>query len=718
MAVLTNLYQEYPCSRNAPLNCDLLWQTAQEIKGAKFCLECGFPATLPLPSEIKGTRGSYQITSFVGSRGMGRLYSGKQQQNGKSVIIKEYLLPNRCFNPEETLKIKETFKRVAAMDLADSKSQNFRLVNGWEAIADEIGERCYLVLQSTPADRTLRQYLRENRAMSAAQVREVLNQILQTLEFLHTQKLLLSPHQVQQGLAHGNLSLDSIEIEVKSDREFYLYLCDLALCENLFIPPKITQPTQPDLRQDLISLGLVATSLWAGQTTNPNTGQPVHPKDDDRWSQSDPHLRQFIRHLVGLETPFENAEIARIALLKLPKPELNNSLNRLDITDPLGQSSYRQAQGRGTKWIVPGLLALCLLGVGIWYLLRLSSNPEQPTKEFILWNHLLPGFADVSGIPEGKFTYTGEQNGSWSVALKGQQESDLFLQDLLKHPRSDLEATFLYEPIASPNLEHGSQPLQSVIGGKKHFAITSFTTGITDELDRKQIANDGLLVYVAFSKQAANLPRSLNGKISLEQLRQIYTGKLTNWQQLHGPNLPIKPYAPTEVEALHQFKKIVLKDDPQDIDLFTAIATRKPTEFTQNIILKEFDRGRTGIISFGILSRTWRQCSGYPLAIVNGSKDPVQALFKDRKPINPLLVDLCDEKQENYFDVSTFHNQTNSYALSYPIFVVYPKDTTRRLAGAKFADLLLTRQGQCLLSKIGLVPLQPIPTKYLKSKCL
>lgn len=712
MTVSKNLYSEYPCSRNAPLSCDILMQTAQEIKGAKFCLECGFPATLPLPSEIKGQRGTYQLTSFLGARGMGRLYAGKQLQNAQPVVIKEYLLLNRCFNAEETLKIKETFKQVAAIDFADAKSQNFRLINGWEAITDKTGERCYLILQTSPLDRTLSRYLREHPAMNATQVRDVLNQVLQTLEFIHAQTVRLSPRQPQQKLIHGNLSLDSIEIEMQTDREFYIYLSDLALWENLFIPQKINNPLPGDTQSDLAALGLVASYLWAGGTVNPATGQPLRPGADEGWCQSDLGLQQFIHRLVELEAPFENAETARQTLLKLPTSESGNS-----STSP--NSTAGKTQKWQPKWVISGGLALLLLVGGIaWYLLKPQPNSIQAT-EFKLWYKLLNSFADVSGIPVGKFTYTGEKNGTWSVALTAQPESDTPLQDLLKHPKSDVEANFVYEPIASPNLEQSSQPLQSVIAGKNNFTITSFTPGITDVLVKKQIANDGLLVYVAFSKQASNLPKALKGQISLEQLRQIYTGKLTNWKELGGVNIPIKPYSPTEVEAVQQFKKLVLKDDPQDIALFNANTTPMATEATQQIVLKEFDEGRTGMISFGILSKTWRQCSGYPLAIVDGTKLPVQALFKgDRKSIDPESVNLCDEKKDTYLDVSTFQDRASGYPLSYPIFVVYPNDNARLVAGSKFAELLLTRQGQCLLGKIGLVPLQPIPNKYLKAKCL
>ncbi len=81
MPSLESFYKEYDCSCNAPLSCKNPLETAQQIRGAKFCLECGFPATLSLESEIKGERGSYKVTDFLCIRGLGRLYAGIQLSN-------------------------------------------------------------------------------------------------------------------------------------------------------------------------------------------------------------------------------------------------------------------------------------------------------------------------------------------------------------------------------------------------------------------------------------------------------------------------------------------------------------------------------------------------------------------------------------------------------------------------------------------------------------
>jgi ABC-type phosphate transport system substrate-binding protein len=705
MDISENLYPEYTCSRNAPLKCDRPTETAQEIKGAKFCLDCGFPAILPLPCTIEGQRGSYQATSLIGSRGMGRLYAATNLKDGQPVTIKEYLLPDRCFELDDIHKIQDTFKQVAGVTLADGRIQNFRLIQTWEAIADRNQKRCYLIEHDHATAKTLSQYLREYPVMSGELVREVLNQVLQTLEFLHTQKIRLPNNQVRPGLAHGNLNLDSILIEAISDREFYIYLSDLALWEQLFIPRSIPKSPAPDPRQDLISLGYTIANFWAGgnidREASRREARPQSGRVNDEWGQSDLPLREFIRRLSGVGERFESAEIARQALLKLPKLDrLGDREQPIDITNPIAAPAQRWR----LLGAIGGVSLILLIGAVIWYFLA-RATPRKSADP-----RLTPSFADVNGVPTGEFSYTGEKNGTWTNVLQATKESDRTLEAILTKPKPDLASTFGYQPIASTNLDSGSKPIASVIARQHQFAITSLPTVMTDELDRTPIAYDGLLVFVASIKKAANLPTTLKGQITIEQLRQIYTGKLTNWQQLGGASLPIKPLAPTELEALQLFKTLVLKDNPEDIALFTNKITPTDTTKTQQLILKEFDEDQTGIISFGILSKTWRQCSGYPLAIVNGDKPPIQVMLRqDGTQISP-TTRVCEN---NYLDVASF--ESGRYPLGYPVFVVYPKDNTLPPAGAKFAELLKTRQGQCLLGKVGLVPLQPMPDQYLKS---
>ncbi|HEY9829687.1 MAG TPA: hypothetical protein V6D26_03850, partial [Stenomitos sp.] len=99
--IVEPLYTQYRCRWGDPLTCEYLQQTVQQSPETKSCRECGFPATLPEKAEIRGSRGRYRVEHLIGRRGMGRLYQGTQLSNSHQVLIKEYLLPDYCFNPEE-----------------------------------------------------------------------------------------------------------------------------------------------------------------------------------------------------------------------------------------------------------------------------------------------------------------------------------------------------------------------------------------------------------------------------------------------------------------------------------------------------------------------------------------------------------------------------------------------------------------------------------------
>ncbi len=700
MSLVEPRYQDYSCSQNAPLNCEQLKQTAEQFPKAKFCLECGFPAILPEKAEIKGSRGTYQVTKFLGSRGMGRLYSGIKIDDSQPVVIKEYLLPSRSFNTEEASQRQETFVRVAGVSPADGKNQDFRLIAPYEAIADRQGDRCYTITKGNlEASQTLSQYLREKAAMKGEQVREVLNQALQTLQFLHSQKFRLPSGQVRQDLIHGNISLDSLLILQNNPQYFTIYLCDLAVWERLFEPP-VAQSSIPSVPIDLKDLGRVAFYLWVGRAVD-SSSQPLDPRDTQQWPSSDPDLKQFIYRLIGLETPFESAEDARQALLQLKKEKQADSAATIVNTE-------QKEKGFRIPLILLGLLVLLLLGGGVWYFF--SKHIFKVNEDSSEFEQLVPIFTDVNGVPPGNFTYTGEEKGTWSNILTFRPSSDTHLEKLLTQPKGQNTAKFNYKPVSSLNIK-SSEPIELLKKKQSNFTMTSLEDQVTGDLDKIKIAYDGLLVFVPFSKKDQNLPKALDGHISLEKLRQIYTGQVTNWDQLGGPHLPIKPLAPTEPEAVRQFQKMVLQDNEQQIAQYQKIVSQQLTEETQQQIVTKFDEGEVGIISYGILSKTWNQCAGYPLAISVDEKSATQALFRlNNQPINP-SDNICDKR--NRLDVETFVNKL--YPLGYPLFVIYRKDNSIKPAAYKFAEILKTRQGQCLLSEAGLVPLQYIPNNYLNS---
>ena len=694
----TMLAKFYQCTENAPLGCRKPIETTEKIPGAKFCLECGFPTTLSASSELRGSLGTYRISKLLRSQGMGRLYRGTQTSNGQSVVMKEYLLPKQYFNAVEAQQRRIALGQVTLGNLTTPKSREFRLVTPSDTIADPSSDRVYLIFPGEIAALpTLKQVLTETGAFSASRVRQVLDQILQSLHFLHTQPSRLVSETT--GTAHGNLGLDSL---VVSDNG-YVYVCDLASWEQLFVPvpPQIISP-----QQDLIDLGAVAFALWTNREIHFSSDVLLKSREAQHWPQDDPPLRDFLLRLLGLETPFNSAAEARQALIKLPQPETTANFQ--------GNLSPESSAKQKSRYWLLSLLALPLLGGLLWLLLpRFTSNSNAQITSF---KQLLPSFADVNGIQPGQYPYTGEALGTWTTVLDKKPVSDRQIREFLTQPKLDTAAIFNYRTYVPQR-----SPLNEVLkaNAKANFAIASLSTQLPEGLIKETIAYDGLLVYVPAYK-SQNLPSALQGKISLAQLQQIFTGRLTNWKQLGAnfPDLPLKPYRPMEPEALRLFRQKVLDDDPNLIAQFNKIKQRSTFDTLRSIATgeKQMQKPEAGSISFGLLTQTWDQCKIYPLAIAPQSVDPVQPLLKETingvmQPISP-SDNLCLEKPNIKPNISAFHTAT--YPLSTPLIVAYPRDNNLpgNVSGPLFANFLQTQDGQYLLQQAGLVPLQAVPKNY------
>jgi len=689
---------KYNCSNGNTLTCEWTQKTLEQNPTAKQCLKCGFPTILPLKSEVRGYRGKYRVDKWLGQRGIGRLYQGVQVPDQQPVVIKEYLLPPAAFNAEETRVRKQAFESMAGLSLADGRGQDIRVILPGDAIADPVEPRCYVVtngaLNTSPC---LSAHLSQNGAMTETEVRRVLNQILQSLHFLHSQKFILPGGQLQVGIAHGNIGLNNLLI-ITDNKEFFIYINDLALWENLFNLPT-SKTVVPRFSQDLVDLGYVAFYLLAGKTIDSVDLLPLEPENNNHWPPIDPQLKSFILRLLELDIPFKDAEEARQILLQIPLVQTKESLLITDEIEDNKTKLYRPSR------IILGTMGLLIFGSLIWFLIhRLSPGKisSEETETCCL--------NEISAVPVGKYNYTGESGGSGIYVLR---EPNLILKNKIlekiiqtHYPKLKLN----YQPGTS--LETA---IENVSSGKSDFAITSQVNQINPLLREKEFAYDSLVVFVAFSysKRDKSLPNALQGEITFQQLRDLYTGKIKNWREIGGanfPDLPVKLYFPPEQESLRIFEERVLKE-PSAIAQFRRLQQSQlianSTLITSRIlqkVLQDFEEDNIGSIGFGKLSKVFGQCSVYPLALREDNRPAIQPLMQDNgNPIDP-STDLCNDKGNYRPNFKVF--KTGSYPLEYSIVVVYPGDNSRSPIGNKFADMLRTNEVQHLLEKVGLVPLQ------------
>jgi len=685
--------------------------------------------TLPiLPTDIEirgGRRGKYRVEKCLKDGETVRLYQGIQVENNKPILIKEYLLTDRDFNLKEAKERKEKFEKLASLNLKNGVGQDFRLISPWDAIAPSNEKRCYLIFeQPIHNSLTLREYLLKSGAMTPHQVRGVLDQVLQTLWFLHSYRLRTFDDELEQGLPHGYLSLDSLLIASSSQLsaldqpQFFIYVADLALWEDLFKPPT-AKFSYRSPKQDLIDLGYVSFYLLWGTTVDPDTTQPLNPKFEQHWPEfKDARLNKFIHRLLGIDEPFKTAFEARKELLAPLSMELETPLDVTAEADSLEEDTQRYSLFRLVLTIIIfGLLA------GLLWQIMLRLRQPLAQVEGLVFNSSEPCcLAQIDQVPTGTATYITEADGIWSYILN--------TVSLVSYNKTFVEELTIRDPrLKTYTLNISNENIIEAIRLKRaDFALTTFIEDLPDDMEQVEIAYDGLVVFVAFSdnKRHQSVPNALNGKITLDQLREIYTTEtLTNWSPPEGISQNINVYMPVDNrQAVKFFEELVFKGDPpQEFknlpeklirEAQKKIINQQPINesYILGEILKDFEQKQTVGFGFGLLSRVFNQCAVYPLALGKKGEEVqplVQQLGNQVKPIEP-TIDLCNDKGSYWPNVEAF--KSGSYPLIYRLVVVYPKkDKTQAVAGKKFAELLKTDEGQRLLSEAGLVSLRTLPKR-------
>lgn len=297
------------------------------------------------------------------------------------------------------------------------------------------------------------------------------------------------------------------------------------------------------------------------------------------------------------------------------------------------------------------------------------ANADTSTSELQLYNEL----RDVPNVPQGLYLYGGAMA---SAALR----SKSVLGELASaHPEFRLRYT---DPLnIAPDSGMG---INMVINGELSFA-ESFRPLKNSEyslaklrgftLKQIPVALGGIAFY---SHPSVKLPG-----LSINQMQKIFSGKLTNWGQLGGPNLPIVP----------------ISQDPD--------AKASTSFLLQGLPSSQQHFGRN-VQSVRDTTAAIRKVASTPGAIGYGS----QAIVVGQRTIH--LLGLAKGQSKNYVQPITPYGTVNKQALldgTYPltrrIFVVIREDgELDELAGKAYANMLLSNEGQKLVDQAGYLPIR------------
>lgn len=159
-----------------------------------------------------------------------------------------------------------------------------------------------------------------------------------------------------------------------------------------------------------------------------------------------------------------------------------------------------------------------------------------------------------------------------------------------------------------------SAGIESVLNGTADIATSSRdlteAEKSTGELVTTEIATDGIAVIVNTQNPVAN--------VTMDQLRAIYAGQITNWKELGGEDLPILVVNRDEASGTREaFKTIVMGDTRFD----PAAAVLPGTGQVRDVVSRT--PGAIGYISLGFVDSAFTSAKVKALAV--NSVEPSEA---------------------------------------------------------------------------------------------
>ncbi|MEM6752879.1 MAG: PstS family phosphate ABC transporter substrate-binding protein [Cyanobacteria bacterium P01_C01_bin.38] len=333
-----------------------------------------------------------------------------------------------------------------------------------------------------------------------------------------------------------------------------------------------------------------------------------------------------------------------------------------------------------TVLVLALLITLSLVGGVYWWLARsygirlgsFTNNQSQPNLQSGEGS-----FKSVKDVPSGLFSYGGSS--TWAPIRK---EADSQITTAL--PKFQLRYT--NPTTGAPSTGTGIKMLL-----RNQLAFSQSSRAVKDKeyqqaqqrgfkLEEIPVAIDGIAIAV---NPDLNIPG-----LTLTQLKDIYTGKITNWQEVGGENQPILPLSKINEGGTVEFfvNNILEKEEfGQNVEKIstTTEGLRKVTQNKGGIYYASAPEvvGQCGIKSLPI-GRTQSN-------LISPYKEPYIAPSE------------CPQKR-NQLNVDAF--RSDEYPMTRRLFVVVKKNgQIDEKAGVAYANLLLTDEGQKLISEAGFV---------------
>lgn len=338
------------------------------------------------------------------------------------------------------------------------------------------------------------------------------------------------------------------------------------------------------------------------------------------------------------------------------------------------------------KGLFPLILALVVLAVcgSFFGLVMWLSQPSIPSGVRVAGEARsgpMTGALDrVKAISRGRYDYSGSATAvpiRTAIESLIQAEAPYFQIEYLKPAAGGPNSTRAIEMLLSEEVSFvdSSRPLKP----SEYKAAEQ----LGFELQQVPVAIDGIAIVVHPDLEIEGL--------TLEQIKDIFSGNVLNWAEVGGPNLNIRPFslAPETSGTASAFVRRVLKGAPLAYEVEIKSET---TPALRQVA------ATPGSIYYTSVPLSVRQCSVKTIPIATKADRPFVAPYVEpRVPASP-----CPQ-QRNQINRDALKNGT--YPLVRRLFVVTKTgESAEAIAGRSYSDILLSTEGQTLIEAAGFVP--------------
>jgi len=330
--------------------------------------------------------------------------------------------------------------------------------------------------------------------------------------------------------------------------------------------------------------------------------------------------------------------------------------------------------------IIGKVLTLMVIGGLLWWLFKPNFSSRNSANSYSSNQNVnsSSNFQTITDVPSGSFNYGGST--AWASIRQ-------LVDSQIQSDRPELQLRYV-DPIK--NSPGSSSGIRMLLDGQLDFAQSS--RPLTDEeqaiatqrgftLEQRRVGIDGIAVVVNPSLKVPGL--------TVDQLQQIYSGQITNWEQVGGPNLPIIPFSQRPENA--------------DTVIFSSNNNSKGQVFGSNVqyvystteAVRQISKTPGGLY-YASARSVIPQCSVKALPLGRTSSELVPPYRE------PLVSPENCLRQRNQVNTEAIRN--GSYPITAEMFVIIKQNKGReQQIGDAYTKLLLTEEGQKAIEQAGFV---------------